>query len=129
MILFIDTTDQESANLALISGSKTVHRVFKVNHNLSEILVPEIKKFLAGQKIRQTDLKKIGVVVGPGHFSKVRTAVAVANAMAYGLKIPVAGVKSSEKPDWPKFLNRKGSSMVKPLYDREPHITVSKKIA
>lgn len=126
-MLFIDTTDKEFVNLALVRPGQTINHIFKAGHNLSEILVPEIKKFLAKQKVKFSSLKKIGVVAGPGHFSKVRTAVAVANALAYGLHIPVVGIRAGQKFDWQKSAGQKGSGMVKPIYDRKLNITVSKK--
>lgn len=124
LTLFIDATDLEQVRLALSTGSEH----YFVNENLSESLVSEIKKFLGKQKIKLIELKKIGVVAGPGHFSKVRTAVAVANALAFGLQIPVVGIKAGQKVDWPKLLGQKGSEMVKPFYDKMPNITLSKKI-
>lgn len=128
MMLFIDAHDAQVVNLILISGDFFAEHHF-AGENLSEQLITEIKKFLAKQNIKMADLKKIGVVVGPGHFSKIRTAVATANALAYGLQIPVVGIKAGQKFDPLKLLAQKGSRMVKPFYDRQPNITVLKKTA
>ncbi|MEJ0021613.1 MAG: tRNA (adenosine(37)-N6)-threonylcarbamoyltransferase complex dimerization subunit type 1 TsaB [Candidatus Doudnabacteria bacterium] len=127
MLLFIDTTDQDSAKLTLISNSKTIDHIFKVSHNLSEVLIGQIQTFLKKQKIKFADLDKIAVVTGPGHFSKIRTAVAAANALAYGLGIPVVSISAGLKIDWQQLAKQKGKRMTQPQYGREPNITLPKK--
>ncbi len=84
-------------------------------------------KFLKKQKIKLTELQKIAVITGPGQFSKIRTAVASANALAYGLGIPVVGVRLAEKNNLAQILKRPGSQAAKPFYDRGPNITLTKK--
>lgn len=126
MYLFIDTTNQESVGLALSSGNKTVTHIFNVNYNLSEVLIPEIKKFLAKQKIKLPEIVKIGVVTGPGGFSKIRTAVATANALAFGLGIKVVGVRAGQV-DFKKIWSLAGTLAVKPYYGHGPNITWPKK--
>ncbi len=126
MLLFIDSTDHEKATLALIGKQVVIHQ-FEA-HDLSEKLLPEIKKFFKKQKIDSANLKKIAVVTGPGGFSKVRTGVAVANALAFGLKIPLIGLNKNDVPaDLAKIQSLSGQKMVEPYYDREPNITLSKK--
>ena len=59
------------------------------------------------------DISAIEVVPGPGSFTSSRIGVAVANALAFGLNIPVNG-----------HLHE----FVKPVYDRPANITMSKKL-
>jgi len=144
MILFIDTTDPESAHLVLVlNNKKKFEHKFQVERNLSERLVPEIQKFL--EKLRQRRIRpnsvkksggknflfsgidKIAVITGPGQFSQIRTAVASANALAYGLGIPVVGVKLADKNNLARILKHPGSQAAKPFYDRGPNITFSKR--
>ncbi len=126
MILFLDTSDYNQATIALIGREVIKHEFQTVT--LSEKLPPEIKKFLKKQGSNLRQLKKIAVVVGPGGFSRIRTAVAVANALAYGLKIPVVPITKDKLPsdllELHKFPSQK---MVQPVYDREPNITAPKK--
>ena len=103
MTLFIDASDWSAVKLTL--GDK-VH-IFE-SQRISETLLPEIKKFLKKQKVKFSDLKKVDVHPGPGHFSRIRTAVAVANGLVFGLG-----------------LNQK---LATARYNKSPNITKSKKI-
>lgn len=102
MILRIDTADPQIARLSLVSNSSTFRHEF-ASENLSEKLIFEIRKFLKKQRIVLKDIKKIEAAAGPGPFSKVRTGVAVANALAFGL-----GIKHR---------------IIKPFYGKSPNIT------
>lgn len=107
MILLIDATSIPTVKLYLISGIKKISHVFDCERNLSEKLLPEINKFLRKQKVKLSQIKKIEIQSGPGHFSRVRTAVATANALAFGLSLP--------------------QKMIKPVYNKPANITISKK--
>jgi len=85
-MLLIDIINPELARLALVSKNRIREHHFQ-NQNLSENLLLEIKKFCRKQKIKLSDLTKIEVQADPGHFSKTRTVVATANALAFGLKL------------------------------------------
>jgi len=122
MLLFIDATNPETVRLALVSKNSVTQHHFN-NENLSERLILEVQKFCKKEKIRLSDLTKLAVVIGPGYFSKIRTAVATANALAYGLKIPVIGIKSGQKLVWSKILGGKSHLMVRPFYGKQPNIT------
>lgn len=103
MILTIDTSDYEQTTLEL--QPQGVFHKFQ-SRNLSENLLPEIKRFLKKNKTNISDLKKIEIRTGT-HFSRTRTIVAVANALIYGLKLR--------------------QKMFQPTYTSEPNITKSKK--
>ncbi|OGE88294.1 MAG: hypothetical protein A3J07_00680 [Candidatus Doudnabacteria bacterium RIFCSPLOWO2_02_FULL_49_13] len=87
MILSIDTQNPEAVTLQLSQNSKVIAHSFKTDHNLSEVLVPEIKKFLSRHKVKLSQLKQITATTGEGHFSRLRTAVATANALAFALNL------------------------------------------
>ncbi len=106
MRLLIDTISTDRVTLTLSGKSKPVTHTFRTDHNLSENLVPEIRKFLAKQKIKLAHLQGVGVVTGDGHFSRLRTAVATANALAFGLELKQA--------------------LFKPRYSGQPNITLLK---
>lgn len=107
MILSIDTTDPQRVSLVLTQGNKKTTHIFQTDHNLSEKLVSEIKKFLLKQKVKLNQLEKIEAPSGQGYFSRIRTAVATANALAYGLKI-----------------NQK---IIQSVYSGQPNISVPKR--
>lgn len=126
MLLFINTSDQQEAQLALVSGEIVWHKFAAAN--LSENLILEIKKFLQKQQAGWDQIQQIAVVTGPGPFSKIRTAVATANALAFSLKISIVGMAKGELPhDLRKLLSFKSQKMIQPYYDREPNITKPRK--
>lgn len=104
----------------------------KGKFNQSEKLLPAIDLLLKNNKA-SGKLKGIGVVVGPGGFTSARIGVAVANALAYGLKIPVAGIRKNQFDGNDELVGKivglhqsgKNKGFVQPYYDREPNITVS----
>ncbi len=126
MLLFIDAANSENIRLALVSSAFISEHHFN-NSNLSEKLLIEIKKFLKKEKIDFSDLHKIAVISGPGPFSKIRTAVAISNALAFGLKISVVSIKAGQPLVWDEVLAKKGRAQVLPFYDKAPSITLSKK--
>lgn len=125
MLLFLDTSDNDTTRIALV-GQKTAEHYWVSKFNQSEFLVSEIKKFLKKNKTEFNKLKKIAVVVGPGHFSRVRTGVATANALGYALKIPVVGIKNPVL-NIQELKKEKGDKMVLVYYDKAPNITKPKK--
>ena len=107
MKLFIDTSNPDFAILELHEGKNIFQHKFKSKHNLSERLIGEIKKFLEKRKFKLTNLKKIDVKSGPGYFSRLRSGVATANALAYSLHLP--------------------QKLIHPIYNKSPNITLPKK--
>jgi len=126
MLLFIDTSDFESAALALVNQQIVWHKF--TSRNLSEQLLVEIKKFLKKQKLELKDLTKLAVIIGPGGFSRIRTAVATANALGFSLDIPIVGLEKPNQPaDLKKLLVSPSQKMFQPAYGKEPNITLAKK--
>ena len=102
MILSIDVTEPEIVKLSL-DNFKHEYK----STRLSETLLSEIQKLIKKNKLTLQNIHEIKVNKGPGHFSRIRTAVATANALAFGLN-----------------LNQK---IVKPIYDKAPNITLAGK--
>ena len=127
MLLFIDVTDPKINSLALVTLNETKWLRFLGDHT-SENLIPQIKKILIKNKRNLKDIEKIAVVVGPGPFSKIRTGVAVANALGFALNIESIALERSRIPHkLQDLLKKPGEKFVKPVYDKEPNITKSKR--
>jgi len=124
MILYIDTTDNDVAELFLISGKYKTSQRFE-NLPPAEIFISEIKRFLKNHKSKLSDIQKIAVKIGPGFFSRVRTGVVAANSLAYALGIKIVPVVG--KIDFKKIMKTSGQGMVAPLYGGKPNITKSKR--
>lgn len=127
MTLFLDTCDSEQTVIYLIDTKFLAAHIWPSKKTQQESLHIEIAKFLKKSKVLLKDLDKVGVVVGPGHFSRVRTGVVTANTLAYALGIPVVGIKKLEEIDFKNILKLKGQKSVEVYYDREPNITAPKK--
>jgi tRNA threonylcarbamoyl adenosine modification protein YeaZ len=133
MILIINTSlvDQMEIILAEKPENFKIKKI-KGKFNQSEKLLPAIDLLLKNNKAIGK-LKGIGVVVGPGGFTSVRIGVAVANALAYGFKVPVVGLRKDQFDGNNDLVAKiiklqrsaKVSKLVMPFYDKEPNITIS----
>jgi len=94
--LSIDTTDNLKTVVKL--GGKTVVKNYQDPRE--QELLGLIKKVLEETNTGLNQIKKIRVKTGPGSFTGIRVGVAVANALAWVLKIKV-----------------NGQTMVTPVYD------------
>ena len=91
MILLIDC----SKGLHLVLGNK--QKILVTSHKprlkkVSEALVVEIENLLNSASINYNNLTKIIVMIGPGSFTGIRTAVTAAKVLGLSLKIPVCGI-------------------------------------
>jgi tRNA threonylcarbamoyladenosine biosynthesis protein TsaB len=129
MMLFLDTSDPEHTFLHLIGekGDVRTHR-WASRRNQAETLHEEIGKFLKSNRTPLGKLDKLGVVIGPGFFSRIRTGVVTANTLGYALGIPVVGVKKlGIGINFGSVSRLKGQKSVNVFYDRQPNITMPKK--
>jgi tRNA threonylcarbamoyladenosine biosynthesis protein TsaB len=126
MILFLDTSDPSQTAAYLLDKDSIKAHVWPSRFSQQEKLHGEIAKFLKKYKVSLQKLDKVGVVTGPGHFSRVRTGVVTANTLGYALNIPVIGVKKSGELDFKAILKDKGQKSVDVFYDREPNISKPK---
>lgn len=88
-ILGIDTSTSRSS-VALVKGENVLAEInieAKMKH--STLLLQEIKTLFALADFSKEDLDAIAISIGPGSFTGLRIGLAVAKALAYGLKIPL----------------------------------------
>lgn len=140
MVLFINTSKENCLDVFLIKDNKkTLDKVMlKGDYKVSENLLNLVSKLLKKNKVKFSDLQGIITVTGPGPFTSLRIAVAIANTLAYSLKIPVAGIEIKRK----KLTNTqavklgleklaknetKSIEYIKPYYNKEPNITMATK--
>ena len=135
MYLIINTapTDQMEIILAKTKDDFKL-KIMPGERKQSEKLLAGIDGFLKINKLKFDKLKGIGVVSGPGRFTSIRIGVTLANVLAYGLEIPVAGIESGEYKDYSdltkkiiiKLSHAKPGKVILPVYDAEPNITQAK---
>jgi tRNA A37 threonylcarbamoyladenosine modification protein TsaB len=93
MNLFIDTISPKNMLFLFDDEKNILHSyVFDVRLQESSRLIEELDGFLMTYKVSYTDIKKIGVVVGPGSFTGIRTTVLLANTLNYVVKGEMFGV-------------------------------------
>lgn len=132
MYLFIAANIERKANLYLIDRKTErvlARKTWEHDRNLSQDLLPNINNLLKLNHLRLEDLKGLGVFAGPAGFTDLRITHTVANALAYGLKIPVVNSAGQtwRSKSWQK-LNQGGDfKIITPSYGRPASITKRKK--
>ncbi len=132
MLLFIDTSDFNNLNFALINGNKGTDEdikefsakvAFNENYKTNEFL----EKFLKKSKVTPKHLTKVVVCSGPGSFTGIRVGVSLAQALGFGLNIPVVAIPKSKIPkDLHKLYNLKSGRSLTVNYGQKPNITKAK---
>ncbi len=129
MLLYINTADFKSLQIAMISKEKTVVHQQDVAFNENYKTLELIQKFLGKQGYPLSKIKRVIVNSGPGSFTGIRVGVALAQALGLGLNIPVLAIPAEKVPeDLNKLINLKPSKKLSLHYGAEPNITKPKSI-
>jgi tRNA threonylcarbamoyladenosine biosynthesis protein TsaB len=91
MILAFDTSAAHCA-VAIISPNHQLSRSEQMSKGQAERLLPMIEELMSEAQITWADFDRIAVGTGPGNFTGIRIAVALARGLALGLGIPAIGV-------------------------------------
>jgi len=95
-VLLIDTSNSQETIVGLKIDNKKDFLKGRSKVLKAQNVLPLIEKILKKHKLKTSDLTEIKVNTGPGSFTGLRVGVAVANALAWVLKIPVDGKKQVE---------------------------------
>jgi tRNA threonylcarbamoyladenosine biosynthesis protein TsaB len=93
VLLAVDSSTETMA-LALVTPGQSAVFEAQGGAQASARMLPEIKALLAGAGLKMADLDAIAFGQGPGAFTGLRTACAVAQGLAFGLSKPVLAVDS-----------------------------------
>jgi len=93
--LFLDFCSNRKL-FALVRDGKTVTERELQDHTDEASVMPAIEELVIQSGRTLSDLKRIAAVTGPGGFMSQRVGLAVSNALAWSLKIPIGGVHLSE---------------------------------
>ncbi len=88
-VLFIDTTDNTKVIIGLTIDGKEDKVERPMKSRSSQEVLPLIDELLQKHHLSQKDLTEVKVNSGPGSFTGVRVGVAIANAVAFALEIPI----------------------------------------
>jgi tRNA threonylcarbamoyladenosine biosynthesis protein TsaB len=91
-ILSINTSEMGKVSVELRVQNEEF-RVEKEQKFGSQVLLNMIEEILQQADLKMKDLDEIKVATGPGSFTGIRVGVSVANALGFGLNIPVNGKK------------------------------------
>ena len=94
MFLILDFT--QSLKLAIVNKKNLIIKELKTKKNISEILIPEIDKFLNKSKINIQKIKSIYIITGPGSFTGVRSSLTYAKSLKLIMKINIFGISKFE---------------------------------
>lgn len=96
VVLLIDTSSNKEIIVSLKINSQKYVQKQKVGWQKAQAVLPMIEKILKKYRLKLEDLKMIEVNTGPGSFTGLRVGLAIANALAFSLKIPVNGKRVGE---------------------------------
>lgn len=119
MDLYIDTSVNPLIKLLLKKGEIVVlERSFEAKFLQAEKLLLSIEELLKEADSGLESLTKIFVAQKGDSFSALRIGVITANSLAYALCIPI-----NDKLNTPQEFG-----IVEPIYNRDPNITIAKKL-
>lgn len=93
--LFLDTS-QNSILLGIAFKEEVLDSLFLSQGTSSKFLFPAVLELLQQNKYSPKDLELIGCGIGPGSYTGIRVGAALAQSMAYALRIPLVGISSLE---------------------------------
>lgn len=121
MELIIDTSKNQRIVLELVFKKKSlIKKDFEASFTQAEKLLPEIDFLLKKIKKNIQDLDRIKIKETGGSFTALRIGIVTANALSYGLGIPVLDFEN-------KNVKVGKLNLVLPKYSGEPNITIAKK--
>lgn len=120
MKLLIDTSQNAKIRIAIKRDNEIiVDKEFESRFSQSEKLLKAISLVFEKSDMDLNSVEEIQVENSGSSFTALRIGVVTANALSFALKIPITNFKGEN-------LKKEGVVLVKPEYDREPDITVSK---
>lgn len=123
-------TDNPQAEIGLYENDKqVVYETWQAHRQLAETIHLQIAKLLQSIDLELQDIKGIVVFQGPGSFTGLRIGLSVANALAYGLGIPIVATTGATwaQSGIKRLQSGESDKVAKPEYGAPVHITTQKK--
>ncbi len=95
-ILALDASLARCSAAVLADGVLRAHRHLEGERGHAATLPPMTQEVLREAGVRPGDLDAVAAVVGPGGFTGIRAALALAQGLALGAGLPVLGVTTGE---------------------------------
>jgi len=129
MFILTIRTDKPEAEVGIYDGQKQIaYEIWTAHRQLAEGLHLKIQELLTPHKLELDDIQAIIVFKGPGSFTGLRIGMSVANALAFGLSVPIVGESETQLKDWrtngvSRILMGHDDKVVVPEYGAPVHIT------
>lgn len=94
--LFIDTSDKTKTIVRLKKGKDELEEVSDKKGTRAQVTLLLIEKLLKETGTKREEIDKIKVRRGPGSFTGLRVGISIANALSFGLQVPVNNKKLGE---------------------------------
>lgn len=94
--IIIDSSSNKETKVGLRLGEEIFWEKQESILLRSQTVLPMIDKIAKDHKLSMKDITMIEVNRGPGSFTGLRVGIAIANALAFSLKIPVNNKKVGE---------------------------------
>ncbi|MDQ3123393.1 MAG: tRNA (adenosine(37)-N6)-threonylcarbamoyltransferase complex dimerization subunit type 1 TsaB [bacterium] len=130
MILTIRTDKPESEIGLYENGKQLTYETWQAHRQLAETVHIKINELLKSKSLSLQELKAIVCYQGPGSFTGLRIGISVANALAYGLHIPIIGIEREnnwQEKGLTRIKNKENDQAVMPAYGAPVHITPPRK--
>lgn len=130
MLILTIRTDKPEAEIGLFEGQKKLdYIVWMAHRELSVTLHRKIEELLSSKRVKLEELRGIVGFSGPGSFTGLRIGLSVANALAYGLNIPIVSAKGETwvEDGIKRLMKSENQKLALPEYGSPVHITVQRK--
>ena len=130
MLILTLRTDNPQAEIGLYeSNEKLAYEKWVAHRQLAETIHTKILDLLKTKDKQWSDIQAVVCYEGPGSFTGLRIGISVANALAYGLELPIV---ASAGHDWVKtgvkrLLQGESDKVALPEYGAPVRITSPKK--
>ena len=92
MLILVLRSDKPEAEIGLFDDERELsYKTWQAHRKLAETIHQENATNLQFIDKKLSDIDGIVVYKGPGSFTGLRIGISVANALAYGLNIPIVG--------------------------------------
>jgi tRNA threonylcarbamoyladenosine biosynthesis protein TsaB len=92
MLLAIDTATRVASIALYNSDGVAAELTWRSRENHTVELTTQIVRVMELARVVKSDLKAIGVALGPGSFTGLRVGMSVAKGLAFGAQIPLLGI-------------------------------------
>ena len=126
MLILTIRTDKPEAEIGMFNDEKQLaYEKWEAHRALAETIHQKIEALLKSQKKGWSDVQGIACFQGPGSFTGLRIGLTVANALSYGLSVPIV---ATQNEDWIEqgikhLLAGKNDQLALPEYGSPVHIT------